>query len=1208
MKFNSDYKSRFRILKGGKISLVVSALLGSVTLLSAAPSGGVVTSGSATISNVGKTTNITQSTQKASINWNKFNIAHDETVNFRQPDVNSITLNRVVGNERSIINGALNANGQVWLLNSNGVLFGKGASINTAGLIATTKELSDADFIAGKYNFKGTSTESVINLGTIDISDSGYATLLANTVSNEGTIRAVRGSVRLVGAEEVTINLNGNSIIDLTVNKGVLDALVENKGAVYADGGEIYLTTNAVDELLKGVVNNTGIIEANSLDGITGYVELFAHGGEIQVGGTIKVLDGFVETSGKDFAFNDAKIEAGKWLIDPVYITIDSALAGAIATQLQSGDVTIETNKVNTPSTTDNETESLSHGDIFVASNINYTGTTQSTLTLKAYRNIVFAEKYGTIANPFTMTGSISSENAALNVVLWSHVDSTRGSVWLPTGSSIKTNGGNITIGGGTDPLTGYAFSGADWSNESNAAYRGVTINGLLNAEGGDISIKAEGPTSGMSAGRGISIGGTISTKDSGNITIDAISHTTSDAIGLGDSNPGTINIENGTLRLNGTKGTGANAINVSKPGSAINISGSGSLIANATGQINLGAVQINKTGNATSNITLNATDSIISSGSFKIEATEGKLNTTLLADSDANNVGGIAFTGASTIDTNGGDIDIKGYGIDVSSSSIVSGDVKMTTAGASINLGAISAISGNIDTGTASGDIFVNGAITSNSNEKITLKAGNKIFVNKTIENTNSSDGGIFFDAANGVTFGADGKVIIHNINQLQWMNQAVRGKYELGSDIDASVTSSWNSGKGWNPIGQTSNFAGKFDGLGHTISNLTIDRPDEDNVGLFGYIGSWNTHFIENVILKDVDIKGQNNVGALVGSGNDIHIENASSSGKVVGNNNVGGLVGKMTNADETLLKSNSSASVSGVNNVGGLVGNLNNSAVRESYATGKVTGTGENIGGLVGYSKWGTGTYIGNSYATGTVSGVDNVGGLVGYNEWSIIENSYASGTVTGTTKVGGLVGYDDGDTTNSFYDKTVNIDMADEATYGKTTAELKNKSTFTDWNLQEDNTVLKGTPFLAWQKSGNSYTKTWVIGTKGSTPDTKPDVKQETKDAQKVIIAIVNEQATRVEPPKIDANTPNSDGKNVNITFENGGNNMLVSKPIEGQATKRVSLSEAKEMQVEAGNDSAEVRVPLSRDSIIQLVDGGISLPDGVEQEFYMANSN
>ncbi|WP_141054663.1 beta strand repeat-containing protein [Aliarcobacter cryaerophilus] len=680
MNFIPNYKNSFRILKGGKISLVVSSFLAGTTLSFAAPSGGVVTSGDANISQAGKVTNISQSTQKASINWNKFDIASDETVNFKQPNSSSITLNRVVGNEKSIINGALNANGQVWIINSNGVLFGKGASINTSGLLATTKDISDADFQAGNYNFKGNSKESVINLGTIDVINSGSVILAANEVRNEGTIKAIRGKIHLAGADEYTVNLNGNSLINLTVNKGVLDSLVKNSGTIISNGGEVYLTTNAVNELLKGVVNNTGVIEANSLAGITGHVELFAHGGEVQVGGKLEAKEGFIETSGRDFSIDkDAKIETAEWLIDPVDITINDTLAGAIATQLGSGNVTIETGAANTPDTSGNEI--LNYGDIFVASNINYTGTNESTLTLKAHRSVVFANGYGgTSGTVFSTVGSINSTNAALNVVLWSRAGDTateansyrKGSVWVPVGASIQTNGGDITIGGGLNPLTEYSYhDGRGTTAEGNAITRGVSINGSLDAQGGNISIKGEGHKT--IASRGVSISGSISTKDSGNISIDGISYTVSDGIALGDvavtGTTGVINIQNGTLTLNGTKGTGANGINFSTAGSAINITGSGFVNANATGRINLNLGKINKSGSGASNLTLKATDHIVMEKSFKIESTGGSLNTTLHSDSDGTNGGviwlkgngyGGAFQGA-TINTNGGFLTLSG-------------------------------------------------------------------------------------------------------------------------------------------------------------------------------------------------------------------------------------------------------------------------------------------------------------------------------------------------------------------------------------------------------------------------------------------------------------------------------------------------------------------------------------------------------------------
>lgn len=380
-----DCNSYFRIPSNGKISLIVSTLLLGTTLLHSSPSGGVITSGSAAITQNGTITNINQSTQKASINWSTFSIGSAETVNFNQPNTSSITLNRVIGNEKSVIDGALNANGQVWILNSNGVLFGKNAAINTSGILATTKALTDADFQAGNYTFNGDSKASIINLGTIEIANSGYAALLANNVSNEGTIKAIKGTIELVGADAFNINLNGNSLVNLTVTKGVLDALVENKGALIANGGEIYLTTNAVNDLLKGVVNNTGVIEAQTLDDVTGKIELFAHGGTAKVGGTLLAEGGFIETSGKEFLIDpSAKIIAGEWLIDPVNITIDTTLANAIMTALGSGNVTISTDGGNIPSTTSGESGSA--GDINVNSAI--TWSTNRTLTLLAFNDI----------------------------------------------------------------------------------------------------------------------------------------------------------------------------------------------------------------------------------------------------------------------------------------------------------------------------------------------------------------------------------------------------------------------------------------------------------------------------------------------------------------------------------------------------------------------------------------------------------------------------------------------------------------------------------------------------------------------------------------------------------------------------------------------------------------------------------------------------
>lgn len=491
-----DYGSRFRILKGGKISLVISSLFASISLLQAAPSGGVVTSGSASISQSGSVTNINQSSQKASINWQIFSIAPSETVNFNQPSANAITLNRVVGNEKSIIEGALNANGQVWILNSNGVLFNSSAKVNTSGLLATTKDLSDEAFQNSTYNFKSDSTASVINLGEITINNGGYAALLANTVQNEGTIKAIHGTVTLTGASEATINLNGNSLVSLKVDKGVLDALVENKGAIIADGGKIYLTTNAANELLKGVVNNTGLLEANSIDDVTGEVILFAHGGTANVGGTLEAKNGFIETSGKEFSIQEgAIVKADQWLIDPVDILINSVLASAIGTALNSGDVTITTSGGNTPNTATGESGSA--GDITVASSITKTTGSKTKLTLAAERNILI--------NPgVTISGSNGSP---LDIVLASrYLGGTYGTIAMQ--GTLKSYGGDITLGGGNLQASDFAVAyngttvyGSNWAGVYIYGSIDATGNGSGTANntmptatsGGNISIKGKG-------------------------------------------------------------------------------------------------------------------------------------------------------------------------------------------------------------------------------------------------------------------------------------------------------------------------------------------------------------------------------------------------------------------------------------------------------------------------------------------------------------------------------------------------------------------------------------------------------------------------------------------------------------------------------------------------------------------------------------------
>ncbi|MDN2697649.1 filamentous hemagglutinin N-terminal domain-containing protein, partial [Janthinobacterium sp. SUN073] len=136
-------------------SMAAALMLGYGSLALAGPTGGAVVAGQATINGAPGATVIRQGSQNAVINWANFNINKGESVQFVQPNSNAVALNRVLGSDGTTILGNLSANGKVFIVNPNGVLFGKGASVNTAGLVASTLDINNADFMAGKYQFSG---------------------------------------------------------------------------------------------------------------------------------------------------------------------------------------------------------------------------------------------------------------------------------------------------------------------------------------------------------------------------------------------------------------------------------------------------------------------------------------------------------------------------------------------------------------------------------------------------------------------------------------------------------------------------------------------------------------------------------------------------------------------------------------------------------------------------------------------------------------------------------------------------------------------------------------------------------------------------------------------------------------------------------------------------------------------------------------------
>jgi len=277
--------SRFA-LKG----LAVSLMLAFASNAYALPNGGSVTAGGAIITSTGTSTTISQSTANAAINWQSFSIGQGEAVQFVQPNSSSITLNRVLGPDPSSILGNLSANGKVFLLNPNGILFGQGAQVNVGGLVATTLTLSDSDFMAGRYQFSGAGSGAILNQGSIN-ADGGYVALLGAQVSNEGVISARLGTVALAAGKAITLDLAGDELLNVTVNQGAVNALVQNGGLIQADGGQVLLTAMAAGSLLQSAVNNTGVIQAQSIENHNGTIRLLGdmQSGTVNVGGKLDV-------------------------------------------------------------------------------------------------------------------------------------------------------------------------------------------------------------------------------------------------------------------------------------------------------------------------------------------------------------------------------------------------------------------------------------------------------------------------------------------------------------------------------------------------------------------------------------------------------------------------------------------------------------------------------------------------------------------------------------------------------------------------------------------------------------------------------------------------------------------------------------------------------------------------------------------------------
>lgn len=448
-------------------------IIGTGATAYALPEGGQVAAGQAAITTAGSTMTIAQQTAQAIINWQNFGIGSGEAVRINQPNSQAMLLNRVVGSNPSEIFGQLTANGQVILVNPNGVFFRPGSSVDVGGLTASTLNIANEDFLKGQLRFAGDSQNPVINAGTIT-AQNGYVNLLAKEVVNEGIIAAQTGSVNLAAGSGMSLDYNGDGKMTVAVTDGAYQSAVANKKLIQADGGLVVMTASGKDALMDSAVNNSGMIQANTLGEATGQISLTGdniattgtitadgdnngHGGTIKIianhktavdgqlsaqGGQLAGDGGFIETSGDVVRIGDRSSiqanapqgKAGQWLIDPVNITIsdDGTDQSEDGTNISTSYIT-NTLGNGTSVTLDTHRDGNDDGTITVNGEINVQDYSRATLTLNANKAI-------NINGDISFTGN---QGSPTNLTLQT----------TDAGSSIN-NGANINIGNGTLNIT----------------------------------------------------------------------------------------------------------------------------------------------------------------------------------------------------------------------------------------------------------------------------------------------------------------------------------------------------------------------------------------------------------------------------------------------------------------------------------------------------------------------------------------------------------------------------------------------------------------------------------------------------------------------------------------------------------------------------------------------------------------------------------
>ena len=283
MRASPSPRRRWRLRIGGILAVVLTAAFGSGAWALTLPTGGTVSQGTVAIGTPSAgTLNITQSSSRAVVNWSSFSVGAGGSVVFNQPGASSAILNRVAaGASASQIDGQIQSNGQVFLINPNGIAISSTGVVNTTGgFVASTLDVSDTDFMNGQLNFAAPvgGSGAVSNAGSI--TSNSFAVLLGTSVANSGTISVPMGKIGLGAATSATLDLNGGGFLQVVLPADASDAsgqpLVSNSGQIQADGGQIVLAASTAAGAVRQAVNVSGTLRAESVSGVDGSITLSA--------------------------------------------------------------------------------------------------------------------------------------------------------------------------------------------------------------------------------------------------------------------------------------------------------------------------------------------------------------------------------------------------------------------------------------------------------------------------------------------------------------------------------------------------------------------------------------------------------------------------------------------------------------------------------------------------------------------------------------------------------------------------------------------------------------------------------------------------------------------------------------------------------------------------------------------------------------------